>query len=179
MAAEHDWPGFADGGADAGPPEFFSVGANFATACADDVIRTHWNPLAPLDVRRRQRDRYYRHAPRDAFAPFSRAGWFGSLVELGFEVCLSWPGTPDANIVLSEGDRYPDVPTLMLSGEYDDNTPMEDGDLFAKRWPGLVAHLHVAGAGHTAPGWSACARRPPSRSSRRLPPRTCSATSPR
>ena len=91
MAAEHDWPGFAEGGADAGPPEFFSVGANFATACA--ARRRDPDALEPAGPARRaprgSSTATTATVPRDAFAPFSRAGCFGSLVELGFEVCLS------------------------------------------------------------------------------------------
>jgi pimeloyl-ACP methyl ester carboxylesterase len=87
----------------------------------------------------------------DVFAPFTideyrRADW----QEL--DSCLRWP-KPPANhhptSAIEPGTPYPDVPTLVFSGELDSLTSPAEGDQVAARYPS-VTHVLVANEFHVS-----------------------------
>lgn len=87
----------------------------------------------------------------DVFAPFTldeyrRADW----QEL--DACLRWPKPPPHRqpaSAIPPGAPYPDVPTLVLSGELDSLTSPAEGDQVAARYP-TVTHVLVANEFHVS-----------------------------
>ena len=87
----------------------------------------------------------------DVFAPFTlleyrRADW----QEL--DACLRWPKPPPHRqpaSAIPPGTPYPDVPTLVLSGELDSLTSPAEGDQVAAHYP-TVTHVLVANEFHVS-----------------------------
>jgi hypothetical protein len=150
MAAETDFPLFVD----QGDPRFYSDGDFLATFCTDGGFP--WDKAAPEATRRVQYDAAVAALPRGAFAPFSVAGWLGSLQAPGLD-CLLWPQPTAAPPAVPPGVTYPSVPALVLTGDIDVSVPSENAREVARRFPNgqLVT---IANAGHVVAFDSACAR---------------------
>src|SRR5262249_53838203 len=94
--------------------------------------------------------------PEHVLAPFSVPGYAAFLrLFLGGDLCVPWP-TPRQDVV-APGATYPDVPTLVLSGDMDAIVPTEYVDAYAARWPQPTV-VHVAGSSHVTLSHSPCAR---------------------
>ena len=128
----------------AGDPTVYSAAAGLATAC-HDYLRPY--DLGAPPVRRRAEYRRRLHA-LDArqFRPFSPVAWLGTHIDAGPK-CLAWPADATAGSEL-RGLRMPDVPALVMSGELDTNTPVEQGRAVAASFPHATFAV-VANAGHT------------------------------
>jgi len=101
------------------PSERFSLALLFATACAD--VRFPWNAGDKLDRRKAALESAAEAFPAMEFFPFDRT----SLLSYSLAGnCPSWPRSslPGA-VVLG---RLPDVPVLVLVGEDDLRTPVEN-----------------------------------------------------
>ena len=140
---------FAEGGY---PAEEFSDGQYAAVSCID--YPQPFDLTQPRDVRRQQLEANLaddQATMPDVFAPFTideyrRADW----QEL--DACLRWPKppahrTPAAAIV--PGTPYPNVPTLVLSGELDSLTTPAEGAQVAARYPS-VTFVEVANEFHVS-----------------------------
>ncbi len=103
----------------------------------------------PPDERWRQFEQaivdYTAEAP-DAFAPFTVEEWATSPAS-AYRDCIEWPVIPGDGPVLDPDVAYPDVPTLVLSGELDSITPIGEAELVAEAMPDATL-VQVGAATH-------------------------------
>jgi pimeloyl-ACP methyl ester carboxylesterase len=137
------------------PPRALSSGVYAATTCEE--VTMPWSRDTPPDPGERHRQAELRAAaiPDSAFEPFGRATALASDV---LSLCESWPQAPVAP-EFGPGP-LPDVPVLMVEGEDDLRTPLENAQRTAALFP--RARLFVVPAtGHSAIGsdFSGCAQR--------------------
>ena len=141
--------------ASASDPVDYSYGLATAVTCSD-------YPLL-YDLRRSQsvRDRQYARALEEAraerpneFAPFTFDEGIRSQVYITpLDSCLPWP-VPRRDLApgkpgepLPPKVRFPDVPTLILSGDLDSVTSVVDADQTAEQFPNAM-HIVVPNLGH-------------------------------
>jgi pimeloyl-ACP methyl ester carboxylesterase len=136
---------------DSGDPAEYSQGANSAIMCPDQPWP--WSPDAPLAQRAREYSAAVARADDRPFAPF-RAEEIMFSPFGGAPFCLAWPGT-GSRPLLPAGARYPDVPTLVLNGEFD--LGAEAVRATAEQWPG-ASTVEFAGTTHTPLEGRSCAR---------------------
>jgi pimeloyl-ACP methyl ester carboxylesterase len=137
------------------PPQLVSVGLFATTTCEEAVFP--WARTAPPDPveRRRQAAAAAAALPPGAFAPFDAAALLDNDL---LQLCDRWPAAPVAP-AFGPGP-LPDVPTLILEGEDDLRTPVENGRRVAALLP--RSQLVVSpDTGHSALGSdpSGCAER--------------------
>jgi pimeloyl-ACP methyl ester carboxylesterase len=140
---------------DFGDPTITSRGAHFATGCVDATLPWDW--AAPVPIRLL---RYYlavRRLPDDYFAPFSKVAATGPLYALPGIQCLWWQKPTPSSPVVPPDATYPNVPTLVLSGDMDSQVPLEEVAPTAQLFPDSTL-VRVAEAGHTTMFWTQCAR---------------------
>src|SRR3954469_633620 len=151
-----------------------SEGVFYAGACHDfPRVFSYADPPA---VRRAAFDRALAALDARRFAPFSREGW----LRAGFESpdwCLEWPDDPPAGPPLAPDAPLPAVPTLVLAGDLDANTPAPGGREVAARYP-RATFAEIPNAGHTPDSDSPCALALARRFIRTLTagPRACAGT---
>ena len=137
------------------PPEILSSGVYAATTCEE--VTMPWARTAPPDPveRHRQAEARVSEIPDSSFAPFDRATVLASDV---LNLCESWPNAPAAPDV--GPGPLPDVPVLMLEGEDDLRTPVENAERAAALFP-RARVLAVPATGHSVLGsdFSGCAHR--------------------
>jgi pimeloyl-ACP methyl ester carboxylesterase len=126
-----------------GPPvprTQLSAGLNIATFCEDSVL-PYSVADTPLAVRPAITSGALAAEPAEAFGPIDRQAAFSTSIA---RACEQWPRDwfqPASDAPL------PDVPALILAGELDLRTPMENAAQVAAQLP--RAHLvDVAGVGH-------------------------------
>jgi pimeloyl-ACP methyl ester carboxylesterase len=137
------------------PPRLLSSALYAATSCEE--VTMPWPRTTPPDAaeRHRQAAAHAAAIPDSAFEPFDRATALGSDT---LDLCESWPNATAAPAFGS--GPLPDVPVLLVEGEDDLRTPVEN----ARRTAGLFprSQLVVAPAtGHSTIGsdLSGCAQR--------------------
>ena len=152
------------------PPRMLSTAVYAATTCEE--VTMPWSRDTPPDAGARHRLAAEQTAgiPDSVFAPFDRATALASDV---LDLCESWPQAPAAP---EFGPApLPDVPVLMVEGEDDLRTPVENAQRTAALFP--QSRLVVAPAtGHSAisADFSGCARRAFARFVQRRPvPPSC------
>jgi pimeloyl-ACP methyl ester carboxylesterase len=146
LVAENDWHWGA------GDVHVYSEGLATATACND--YPQVWDIHAPLG----ERPAMFRQALADlrrdhprAFAPFTIDDWVGAYASDAAS-CIRWP-VPAMHVPpLPPGGSYPDVPVLVLDGEFDSLTSPEGARAVADRFPGatfveVANSLHVTALG--------------------------------
>jgi pimeloyl-ACP methyl ester carboxylesterase len=121
-----------------------SLALNSATACHDYPVA--YDRSASIAERRRQFRAALRRAGPAPFAPFSPLAWTRAVGD-GGDICIAWPDvrlgeSPDA------GDARPHVPTLVIDGELDTNTPLAAARRAAAQFPG-ARFVAVPNVGHT------------------------------
>jgi pimeloyl-ACP methyl ester carboxylesterase len=146
LAAENEWHW---GGGDI---HVYSEGLATATSCND--YPQVWDIHAPLDERPAQ----YRQALADlrrddphAFAPFTIDDWVRAYSS-DVTSCIRWPVPDDHVPAMPPGGSYPDVPVLVLDGEFDSLTSPEGAQGVADRFPDatfveVANSLHVTALG--------------------------------
>lgn len=117
-----------------GSPSDYSAGDGAAVSCHD--YRTIWDPGASLRRRRAQLKMAVGRLDPDVFAPFAKGTWLRSLYEYQLVAgCLKWPVPPVADPPFPPGVPAPDVPVLVLNGEFDQSTPVADAAAAARSFP--------------------------------------------
>jgi pimeloyl-ACP methyl ester carboxylesterase len=128
------------------PPRILSSALYAATTCEE--IRFPWSRDAPPDPaeRRRQAEANTAGLPDSSFSPFDRPTALDNDL---LSLCDRWPYSGE---VRGNGPGpLPDVPVLLLEGEDDLRTPVENARRVAAQFP--QAKLVVApGTGHSALG---------------------------
>lgn len=124
------------------PVEQFSWGQYVATTCED--TRWPWDRTAGPQAKREQAAAAAAARPAEEFAPFDRQ----TALELPALVgCSGWPGRPQPPELGLRG--APDAPALVLAGEDDLRTPLEDAEAMARRLPGATLAVLPA-TGHVS-----------------------------
>ncbi|MFI6299695.1 alpha/beta hydrolase [Nonomuraea sp. NPDC050790] len=126
--------------ADLGVPD---MGLTMTVVC-NDYTRP-WSVDAPVRQRWRQFERALGRTDPHGYGPFSRAGFAFSIPD-GGEVCIGWPKVGTARPYALSG-RLPDVPTLVISGDLDSNTSVENSRLSAAQFP-RARFLPIPNTGH-------------------------------
>jgi hypothetical protein len=151
------------------PPLLLSSAVYAATTCEEAPMP--WPRTTPPDAAERHSQAAARAAtiPDSAFEPFDRATALGSDT---LDLCEGWPQTPIAPEFGS--GPLPDVPVLLVEGEDDLRTSVENAQRTAQLFP--RSRLVVAPAtGHSTIGadFSGCAQRAFARfvQRRQVPPR--------
>jgi pimeloyl-ACP methyl ester carboxylesterase len=139
------------GGSD---PSSFSNGDNAAAQCSD--IDTPWARTDPIATRAAALLAALDALPPDTFAPFTRSGFAAGAAPI-LDLCLDWPAPRRFEPVIPAGAAFPDVPTLILSGDGDTQAPTEVARRLLTEFPKATFAV-VAGAGHdaAAPFFGAC-----------------------
>lgn len=129
MVAENEPPG---GG---GVVRQFSYGLYIAVACND--YPQLWDLEAPIADRPAQYAAslaYLRATDSEAFFPLTISDWTHSPWT-EFRACIEWPAPSNFVFPVPQPATYPDVPTLLLSGDLDSLTSPEGARLVASRFP--------------------------------------------
>jgi pimeloyl-ACP methyl ester carboxylesterase len=125
-----------------GKPREFSYGLEIAVECNDYPLL--WEASAGIGERIRQLTASVRTLPSDHFAPFSRSEYlFSSAAHL--TNCLTWPSPPAGGLEPPVPARWQapnSFPTLILAGELDDVTSVEEARQVKARFP--RSQLYVA-----------------------------------
>jgi pimeloyl-ACP methyl ester carboxylesterase len=137
---------------DLGDPTVSSQGDYVATQCADFNEPWEWSDAIP--ERRRQFANAVFTLPPDFFAPFSRAAATNLGVSLEKQ-CLWWQKPTPSSPVTPPNPSYPNVPTLIMSGDMDTLVATEQVRQVAALFPGSTL-VKVAEAGHLTIFWSQC-----------------------
>jgi pimeloyl-ACP methyl ester carboxylesterase len=137
------------------PPRALSSALYAATTCEE--VHLPWARTTPPDRRQRRQQAAARvfGEPESAFAPFDR---LTSLSTDLIRLCDRWPEAPTPPD--NAAGPYPDVPVLLIEGEDDLRTPIENAQRVAAQFPHST--LVVARAtGHSVIGsdLSGCAAR--------------------
>jgi hypothetical protein len=85
----------------------------------------------------------------DTYAPFSIDEYRRMPLDYAYiDQCVRWPATaPESSPLTFEASRYPAVPVLVISGEFDDQTSVADGEAAAARYP-HARHIIIANSFH-------------------------------
>jgi len=128
----------------------FSAGLAAAVFCHDppQIFDMHLPPAERVLERNRLIAERKRSAP-DTYAPFTIDEYRGMPLDYAFiDECVRWPAVPPATQPLTfDGERYPGVPVLVISGEFDNITNMADGEAAAGRFP-HARHIVMANSFH-------------------------------
>lgn len=121
-----------------------SLPLNSATACHDYPVA--YDRSLPVTARRAQFRAALRRLGRAPFAPFSPLAWTRAVGD-GGDSCIAWP---DASLgePPTAGVEKPRVPTLVINGELDTNTPSSAARQAAAQFPG-AEFVQVPNVGHT------------------------------
>jgi pimeloyl-ACP methyl ester carboxylesterase len=135
---------------DQGKVAQWSQGDNLAASCNDqDFV---WKRSDPIHVRKAKVAAAAAAFQAGTFAPFSVADWvsrgFGGFIN----ACLTWP-VPGRFVPAIPAHRvFPDVPTLILSGDVDTWVPTEITRKLLDEFPNAT-FVTVAGAAHPTMGF--------------------------
>jgi pimeloyl-ACP methyl ester carboxylesterase len=123
-------------------PQDFSPALYLSTVCEEGPLP--WEPAASLQDRWGQAIARAQSLPPSDFYPFDRAT---ARAADTLRACAHWPAGGTAQPLAASS--LPKVPALLLSGEQDLRTPIEEADRVAKQIPGSTS-LHLPGTGHGA-----------------------------
>jgi pimeloyl-ACP methyl ester carboxylesterase len=121
-------------------PQTFSAGTLAATLCEESALP--WDRSSPPATRRAQARQTLLGLAADAFGPFGQLAALDSPI---LELCTQWPAAAAAPDLGAPGNLT--APVLLMSGDADGRTPIEDARRVASSLPNaqlLVEH----GAGH-------------------------------
>ena len=130
ILAENEWH---YGGGDV---HVYSQGLASATSCNDYPLL--WDRFAPVDERRSAFDDAVADLEAtdpDAFDPVRVSEWAPSPAA-SYRSCIQWPIPKHYVPPFPDAGTYPDVPTLVLVGEFDSVTSPEGSRQVARDFPG-------------------------------------------
>lgn len=125
----------APGPAGHGELSEFSYGLETAVTCNDYPLL--WDPAAGIDQRVRQLSASVKRLPRDYFAPFGRSEYLLSSAA-HLTNCLYWPAPPPGGLERPVPGRWrapKTFPTLILAGQVDDVTSVQEAREVQARFP--------------------------------------------
>jgi pimeloyl-ACP methyl ester carboxylesterase len=138
------WP------ADAGNVAQYSQGDNVAAYCNDqDFV---WKRSDPIDVRKTKFVAAAAAFPAATFAPLSVTDWVRRAYGGFINVCLTWPAPDRFEPAIPADAVFPDVATLILSGDVDTWVPTEITRKLLGEFPD-ARFVRVAGAAHPTMGF--------------------------
>jgi pimeloyl-ACP methyl ester carboxylesterase len=120
-------------------PAVWSAGLSALVMCHDppQIYDMRLEPAARIADRDRALADRRRLAP-DTYAPFTIDEFRGVPLDYSFlDQCIEWPVAPPdhpASAVTALDAPYPDVPVLVISGEFDDITTPSDGAAIAAKF---------------------------------------------
>ena len=133
-------------------PRQFSAALAVAVFCQDtpqifDMALAPQQRLLARDAALAQR----RAQAPDTYAPFTIDEYRGMPIDYAFiDECVQWPAVrrdSPAVPLVPPGTSYPDIPVLVISGEFDDITSAADGAAAAARYP-HAHHVIIANSFH-------------------------------
>jgi pimeloyl-ACP methyl ester carboxylesterase len=128
LAAENPPPGAA------GDPHSYSEGAYAAIACHD--YPTIWDRSATLPERVAQLEEAVAALAPRSFSPFPNDIWLPFPYEDQLvRGCLRWPALAPGDAPTPTLTPHPDLPVLVLDGEFDVTTPLANSMAAAAAWP--------------------------------------------
>ena len=131
-------------------PAKFSEGFAAAVFCQDDpqIFDMHLPPAERLVARDRIIGERAANAP-DTYAPFTIEEYRRMPLDYAFiDQCVRWPALALTAAPLTyAGTRPPQVPVLVISGEFDNMTSMADGEAAAAHFP-RARHIVIANSFH-------------------------------
>jgi len=140
---------FASGGAEGSPEPLRSLSVGlFATTVCEETPLPWPGPAAPLEARPAQTGAAFASIAPEALAPFDRTT---AAAEATSALCARWPVT---NVAPPPAPGQIDAPTLVIGGEDDLRTPVEEDLRAAALIPGASV-VTLAGAGHGTLGQDA------------------------
>jgi pimeloyl-ACP methyl ester carboxylesterase len=123
-----------------GPVRDFSEALYLDVYCHD--YPQPWAPSTPMAGRRAEALADLASRPASDFAPFSGRGWTGTDYEGAFS-CLHWPTPAFADPPVPPHTPYPNVPTLVMTSDLDNITPIQDARIVAGQFPhSTLVNLH-------------------------------------
>ena len=133
-----------------GDPVKFSAGLAAAIWCGDPphIFDMHLPPQERVAARDRVIAERKASAP-DTYAPFTIDEYRRMPLDYAYiDQCVRWPAAaPGSSPLTFDGARYPEVPVLVISGEFDDQTSAADGEATAARYP-HARHIIIANSFH-------------------------------
>ncbi|HYX73684.1 MAG TPA: alpha/beta hydrolase [Steroidobacteraceae bacterium] len=133
-----------------GDPVKFSAGLAAAVSCGDPphIFDMHLPPQQRIAARDRIIAERKASAP-DTYAPFTIGEYRRMPLDYAYiDQCVRWPAAaPGSSPLTFDGVRYPPVPVLVISGEFDDQTSAADGEAAAARYP-HARHIVIANSFH-------------------------------
>jgi pimeloyl-ACP methyl ester carboxylesterase len=141
IAAEQGWY------AGAGNVREYSQGLATATSCNDYPML--WDRPDPFAERRRAFREAVGALRRDdpgAFDPLRISEW-ATAADASYRSCIRWPAPEDRLRPFPAGGTYPDVPTLVLDGEFDSVTSPWGARRVARSFPDAT-YVEVPNAYH-------------------------------
>jgi pimeloyl-ACP methyl ester carboxylesterase len=94
-----------------------------------------WDKEASEEERRAQLEEEIREHDPDTFAPFTPRE-IALSSNIGYHECLTWPAPTDLyEPPVEEDAEAPDVPVLVVSGEFDSLTTVHEGKVVAEMFP--------------------------------------------
>jgi pimeloyl-ACP methyl ester carboxylesterase len=131
-------------------PVKFSAGLAAAVFCLDPphIFDMHLPPAERIAARDRVIAERKARAP-DTYAPFTIDEYRRMPLDYAYlDECVRWPAmAPAASPLTFDGVRYPQIPVLVISGEFDDQTSVADGAAAAARFP-HARHIVIANSFH-------------------------------
>lgn len=131
-----------------GSPAKFSAGLAAAVSCQDPPqIFDMALPVAERLAQRASVLAQRRREVPDTYAPFTIDEYRAMPLDYAFiDQCVQWPAMKAPTLAL-DGLRYPSVPLLVLSGEFDNMTSVADGAAAAEHFP-RAWHVVLANSFH-------------------------------
>ncbi len=133
-------------------PAKFSAGLAAAVSCQDppQIFDMRLAPAQRVAARDLLIAKRTREQP-DTYAPFSIDEYRGMPLDYAFiDACVQWPVAASgaaASPLVFAASQYPDLPVLVLSGEFDNMTSVADGDVVAAHFP-RARHVVIANSFH-------------------------------
>ncbi len=136
------------------PVAYFNPAVYAATVCEEGPLP--WSRTSPMSARFAEAKAAFDTTPDAVLGGFDRLTAF--IASTPLQICRLWPSAATEPAV--KNGPLPPVPALVLSGEDDMRTPVEDGAEVAKLLP-RATHLTVPDVGHSVLDWpnAGCARR--------------------